>query len=153
MATGINYTIPYELAIRGALADMTQFSDFKQVAAPYEEGFFLTSCINGGIYAMPETMNFWVLYYRSDILEKLGLEVPASMQDVIDMLPELQMRGLNYYQPVSGMLLMRNFHGTTPLISSVWRFPVWGHRPGRYGSRQRGVCGRIHLFDRAVYHL
>lgn len=116
VATGINYTIPYELAIRGALVDMTQFDDFQQVASPYEEGFFLTSCINGGIYAMPETMNFWVLYYRNDILEKLGLEVPDSMQDVIDMLPELQMRGLNYYQPVSGMLLMRNFHGTTPLI-------------------------------------
>ncbi len=116
VATGINYTIPYELAIRGALVEMTRFEDFREVAAPYEDGFFLTSCINGGIYAMPETMNFWVLYYRSDILEKLGLEVPNSMQDVIDMLPELQMRGLNYYQPVSGMLLMRNFHGTTPLI-------------------------------------
>lgn len=116
VATGINYTVPYELAIRGALADMTQFEDFQEVAAPYEEGFFLTGTINDGVYAMPETMNFWVLFYRSDILQKLGLEVPNTMQDVIDMLPELQMRGLNYYQPVSGMLLMRNFHGTTPLI-------------------------------------
>ncbi|MBQ9140937.1 MAG: extracellular solute-binding protein [Lachnospiraceae bacterium] len=116
VATGINYTVPYELAIRGALADMTQFDDFQQVAEPYEEGFFLTATINDGVYAMPETMNFWVLFYRSDILDKLGLEVPNTMQDVIDMLPELQMRGLNYYQPVSGMLAMRNFHGTTPLI-------------------------------------
>ncbi|MDR0948605.1 MAG: extracellular solute-binding protein, partial [Lachnospiraceae bacterium] len=112
VATGINYTIPYELAIRGALADMLQFEDFQEVAAPYEDGFFLTSTINDGIYAMPETMNFWVLYYRSDIMDKLGLEIPNTMQDVVDMLPELQMRGLNYYQPVSGMLTMRNFHGT-----------------------------------------
>lgn len=116
VATGINYTVPYELAIRGALADMTQFDDFKEVAEPYEEGFFMTATINDSVYAMPETMNFWVLFYRSDILDKLGLEVPNTMQDVIDMLPELQMRGLNYYQPVSGMLAMRNFHGTTPLI-------------------------------------
>jgi len=116
VATGINYTVPYELAIRGALADMTQFEDFQEVAEPYEEGFFLTATINDSVYAMPETMNFWVLFYRSDILDKLGLEVPNTMQDVIDMLPELQMRGLNYYQPVSGMLAMRNFHGTTPLI-------------------------------------
>ena len=43
VATGINYTIPYELAIRGALVEMTQFDDFKEVAAPYEDGFFLTS--------------------------------------------------------------------------------------------------------------
>lgn len=116
VATGINYTIPYELGIRGALVDMTQFEDFRQVAAPYEDGFFLTGTIGDGVYAMPETMNFWVLFYRADILDKLGLEVPDTMQDVIDMLPELQMRGLNYYQPVSGMLAMRNFHGTTPLI-------------------------------------
>ena len=116
VATGINYTIPYELGVRGALVDMTQFADFQQVAAPYEEGFFLTGTINNGVYAMPETMNFWVLFYRADILDKLGLEVPNTMQDVVNMLPELQMRGLNYYQPVSGMLAMRNFHGTTPLI-------------------------------------
>ena len=65
---------------------------------------------------MPETMNFWVLYYRSDVLEKLGLEVPETMDDVIDMLPELQMRGLNFYYPTAGMLQLRNFHGTTPLL-------------------------------------
>jgi ABC-type glycerol-3-phosphate transport system substrate-binding protein len=116
VATGINYTIPYELAIRGALVDMLKFDDFQQTTEPYEEGFFLTSTINGGIYAMPETMNFWVLFYRSDILDKLGLTVPDTMDDVVDMLPELQMRGLNFYHPVSGMLLMRNFHGTTPSI-------------------------------------
>lgn len=116
VATGINYTIPYELGIRDALVDLTQFDDFIEAAKPYETGFFMTGCINEGIYSMPETMNFWVLYYRTDVMEKLGLEVPNTMEDVIDMLPELQMRGLNFYYPTAGMLQMRNFHGTTPLI-------------------------------------
>jgi len=116
VATGINYTIPYELAIRGALVDMMEFEGFRAAAAPYNDGFFLTACINESIYAMPETMNFWVLFYRSDIMDKLGLAIPDTMQDVIDMLPDLQMRGLNFYQNASGMLAMRNFHGTTPLI-------------------------------------
>ncbi len=116
VATGINYTIPYEIGIRGALVDMTQFADFKEVAAPYETGFFMTGCINGGIYSMPETMNFWVLFYRTDVMEKLGLEVPETMDDVIAMLPELQMRGLEFYYPTAGMLTMRNFHGTAPLL-------------------------------------
>ena len=49
-------------------------------------------------------------------MEKLGLEVPETMDDVINMLPELQMRGLNYYYPTAGMITMRNFHGTTPLL-------------------------------------
>lgn len=116
VATGINYTIPYELGIRGALVDMTQYDDFIETAKPYETGFFMTGSIGEGIYSMPETMNFWVLYYRSDVLEKLGLEVPQTMDDVIDMLPELQMRGLNFYYPTAGMLQLRNFHGTTPII-------------------------------------
>ncbi len=116
VATGINYTVPYELAIRGALVDMTQFDDFQEVAEPYETGFFLTGTINDGIYSMPETMNFWVLFYRTDVMESLGLEVPDTMEDVIAMLPELQMRGLNFYYPTAGMTAMRNFHGTTPLV-------------------------------------
>lgn len=116
VATGINYTIPYELGIRGALVDLTQFDDFIEAAEPYETGFFMTGSIGSGIYSMPETMNFWVLYYRSDVMEKLGLEVPETMDDVIDMLPELQMRGLDFYYPTAGMLLLRNFHGTTPII-------------------------------------
>lgn len=116
VATGINYTVPYELAIRGALVDMTQFDDFQEAAEPYEPGFFLTGTINDSIYSMPETMNFWVLFYRTDVMEKLGLEAPDTMDDVIDMLPELQMRGLNFYYPTAGMIAMRTFHGTTPLI-------------------------------------
>lgn len=55
---------------------------------------------------MPETMNFWVLFYRSDVLEKMNIGIPQTMEDVIDMLPTLQMRGLNFYYPTAGMLLM-----------------------------------------------
>ena len=116
VATGINYTIPYELAIRGALVDMARYDDFTQTASVYEPGFFLTGTIGQSVYSMPETMNFWVLVYRTDVLEKLGLGIPDTIQDVIDMLPELQMRGLNFYYPTAGMRAMRNFHGTTPLL-------------------------------------
>ena len=116
VATGINYTIPYELAIRGALKDLTEFADFREAASVYEPGFFLTGTIGDGIYSMPETLNFWVLFYRTDVMEKLKLEIPQTMDDVINLLPELQMRGLNFYYATAGMLGMRNFHGTTPLL-------------------------------------
>ena len=116
VATGINYTIPYELAIRGALADMTQFPDFAEVASVYEPGFFLTGTIGDSVYSMPETMNFWVLFYRTDVIEKLGIRIPETVNDMVDLLPELQMRGLNFYYPTAGMLSMRNFHGTTPML-------------------------------------
>lgn len=116
VATGINYTIPFELGIRGATKDLTEFEDFKEIANRYQPGMHIPATIGDGIYALPETMNFWVLFYRTDIFNKLGLTVPDTMEDVINMLPELQMRGLNFYYPTAGMLVMRNFHGTTPLL-------------------------------------
>lgn len=116
VATGINYAIPFDLAIRGAIKDLTEYEDFTEVASRYEPGFLIPSTIEDGIYSLPETMNFWVLFYRTDVLDKLGLEPPDTMNDVTYMLPELQMRGLNFYYPTAGMLKMRNFHGTTPLL-------------------------------------
>ena len=116
IATGINYSIPFELGIRGALVDLTKFDNYKEVFGRYSEGILVSSVIDDGLYSLPETMNFYVMFYRTDILEKLGLEAPETMDDLIAMLPDLQMRGLNVYYPTASMLVMRNFHGTTPLL-------------------------------------
>jgi ABC-type glycerol-3-phosphate transport system substrate-binding protein len=116
IATGINYAIPFELGIRGALVDLTQFDDYQEIFARYDDGLLVSSVIGDGLYSLPETMNFYVMFYRSDILDKLGLEAPDTMDELIAMLPDLQMRGLNVYYPTAAMLAMRNFHGTTPLI-------------------------------------
>ena len=116
IATGINYSIPFELGIRGALVDLTKFDDYKEIFGRYSDGILVSSVIGDGLYSLPETMNFYVMFYRSDILEKLGLEAPDTMDELIAMLPDLQMRGLNVYYPTAAMLVMRNFHGTTPLI-------------------------------------
>ena len=116
IATGINYSIPYDLAIRGALVDMTQFDNYKEVFGRYSDGMLVPSVVGDGLYSLPETMNFYVMFYRTDILSKLGLEAPDTMDELIAMLPDLQMRGLNVYYPTAPMAAMRNFHGTTPLI-------------------------------------
>ncbi|MCM1188709.1 MAG: extracellular solute-binding protein [bacterium] len=116
IATGINYAIPFELGSRGALVDLTKFDNYKEVFGRYSRGLVVSSVIGEGLYSLPETMNFYVMFYRSDILEKLGLEAPDTMDDLIAMLPDLQMRGLNVYYPTASMMAMRNFHGTTPLI-------------------------------------
>ena len=116
IATGINYSIPFDLAIRGALVDLTQFDNYREVFGRYNDGLLVPSVVGDGLYSLPETMNFYVLFYRSDILGKLGLEVPDTMEELIAMLPDLQMRGLNVYYPTAPMLVMRNYHGTTPLI-------------------------------------
>lgn len=116
IATGFNYSIPFEMGIRGALVDLTKFDNYKEVFGRYSEGLLVPSVIGDGLYSLPETMNFYVLFYRTDILEKLGLEAPDTLDDLIAILPDLQMRGLNVFYPTAPMQSMRNFHGTTPLI-------------------------------------
>lgn len=101
VATSVWYTTPFNLASRGALVDMSKFSDFPQVAARFHPGGFLSYHYLEGIYAVPETQNFWVLFYRKDIFDQLGVELPDTWDDVVELLPLLQQMGMNVYIPVS----------------------------------------------------
>lgn len=116
VATGVNYSIPFELGIRGALKDLTEFDDFAEIAERYNAGLIMPYVIGDKIYALPETMNFQVMFYRKDILDKLGLEIPDTLEDVEAMLPDLQMRGLNFYYPTARTVGMKTFLDTTPIL-------------------------------------
>ena len=112
----LQYVVPSYLNIRGALYDLTQFEDFGEVAQRFSSGLFIPYILKDGVYAMPETVNFWVMFYRKDILESLQIEVPNSMEEVRLILPELQRRSMNFYFPTAGMSGMKVFPGTLPLI-------------------------------------
>ena len=81
-------------AMRNAVEDLTQFADFDEVASAfYQSALEPLTYDNGtreGIYALPETQLFSVLFYRSDVLEDLGLDVPQTWDDIIAMLPTIQ---------------------------------------------------------------
>jgi len=112
----LQYVMPSYLNIRGALYDLTQFEDFGEVAQRFSTGLFVPYTLGEGVYAMPETVNFWVMFYRKDILESLQIEVPGSMEEVKLILPELQRRSMNFYFPTAGMVGLKVFPGTLPLI-------------------------------------
>ncbi len=124
----LQYVVPSYLNIRGALYDLTKFEDFPEVAQRFSSGLFIpyilsyTDTVDGveverdGVFAMPETVNFWVMFYRKDILESLNIEVPDSMEEVKLILPELQRRSMNFYFPTAGMVGTKVFPGTLPLI-------------------------------------
>ncbi len=112
----LQYVVPSYLNIRGALYDLTTFEDFPAIAQRFSSGLFIPYTLGEGIYAMPETVNFWVQFYRRDILEALHIDVPDNMEQVKMILPELQRRNMNYYYPTAGMAGMKVFPGTLPLI-------------------------------------
>ena len=112
----LQYVVPSYLNIRGALYDLTQFEDFPEIAQRFSSGLFIPYTLGDGIYAMPETVNFSVQFYRKDILNALNISVPDNMEQVKMILPELQRRNMNYYFPTAGMSGMKVFPGTLPLI-------------------------------------
>ncbi|ONI39506.1 hypothetical protein AN639_01550 [Candidatus Epulonipiscium fishelsonii] len=116
VALGLGSHLPFELASRGALYDMTQFEDFWSVADRFVEGVFVPYTFNEGVYAIPETIDFHVLAYRKDILENLDLDVPSTWDDVIGMLPTLSRYGMNFYHNISSGVGYKWFYQTSSLI-------------------------------------
>jgi ABC-type glycerol-3-phosphate transport system substrate-binding protein len=114
VALGVSTNIPYELAIRNALYDLRSFPDFDSYIRQYSPGSLLGYIINDSVYAIPETQDFWVTFYRKDIMDSLGLPVPDTWDQVIEILPELQRYGMNYNTPLSTGAGMKGYLFTAP---------------------------------------
>lgn len=86
---------PINYALRNAAVDLTQFEDFEEVADWFYEEALTQFTYNDGVYALPQTMSFHVMFYRKDILEELGLEVPQTWDDFYKALAVIQKNNLN----------------------------------------------------------
>lgn len=102
VALGVTYTIPFELSIRGAIKDLSQYPDWEEVVSRFGKGIIQIGAVDGGYYLLPETSDFLVLFYRKDILNELGLSVPDTMEDVKQMLPVLKRYGMDFYSHIAG---------------------------------------------------
>ncbi|GIV64712.1 MAG: ABC transporter substrate-binding protein [Bellilinea sp.] len=116
IALGVSTNIPYELAIRNALYDLRQFPDFDRFIRIYAPGSLLSYIIDQSVYAIPETQDFWVTYYRKDVLERLGLPVPQTWDEVLEILPELQRYGMNYNTALSSGSGLKGYLVTAPYL-------------------------------------
>ncbi|MGN0401967.1 MAG: extracellular solute-binding protein [Acetatifactor sp.] len=92
---------PVNYALRHAAEDITQFEGWEEVLSHYSESSYEQYRLDGSIYAVPETQTFNVMFYRKDVLEELGLEVPQTWQDLIEMLPTIQGNNLSVGLPTA----------------------------------------------------
>ena len=86
---------PVNFALRGAAEDITQFADYEEVLKPYTPSSYRQFRLEDKIYAVPETQTFSVMFYRTDVLAELGLEVPQTWKEVIEMLPTIQGKSMS----------------------------------------------------------
>ena len=116
VALGLASYMPYDLAIRNAAYDLTSFPDYWDFASSFSPGAFIPYILNDKAYAIPETLDFNVLMYRKDIFDSLGFMVPDTWDEVIQILPELQQYGMNFYHPIAGSGGTKYFYQTSGFI-------------------------------------
>jgi len=116
IALTISNWLPFELGIRGASLDLRQFEDFGEVIRDFSPGALLPYIYEKGCFGLPETQDFYVLFYRKDIMEKLNLPIPDTWDEVMLILPELQRYGMNFYLPIAGASGFKPLTTTTPFI-------------------------------------
>lgn len=101
VALSVPVSDPINFAIRNAVLDLTEFAGFDEVASRFMPSAVVPFTFRDRVYALPEQQAFPMLFYRTDILAEMGLEVPQTWDDVIHIIPELQKEHMNFGLPVS----------------------------------------------------
>ena len=90
-------------AMRNAVEDLTQFEGFEDVVKNFQPSILQPLTYDNGtkvgVYGLPETMNFNVLFYREDVMEKYGLKIPETWEELIAELPTIQGHSLTVAVP------------------------------------------------------
>ena len=95
MALTMPQVDPVNYAIRKAVLDVSQFPGYEDVVKELNPNVVIPFAFNGGVYGLPETQYFHVMFYRKDILEELNLELPDTWDDLINILPIIQKNNMN----------------------------------------------------------
>jgi len=94
--------VPMNFAARGALLDLSKFSDFGKVSERFSPQTLVPYTYDGGVYGLPLTQTYNVMFVRDDILAEIGLEVPETWDDIYNCLTVLQQNHMEFAYPSSG---------------------------------------------------
>ncbi|MBR3299992.1 MAG: extracellular solute-binding protein [Clostridia bacterium] len=90
---------PVNLAMRGALYNLSEFEDLPEVLERYQSGAETPYYYKGDLYALPDTQNFYLMFYRKDILKKMNLKVPETWDDFRKVVNLLARNNLSAWLP------------------------------------------------------
>lgn len=92
ISVSVSQEVPVDLALRGQAMDITEY--LNALPSEYFEQFssnaFKPFTYKNKVYAMPITHDFQMMFYRTDIFERLNLEVPKTWNEFYDVMGELQ---------------------------------------------------------------
>lgn len=85
---------PVNFAVRGALQDLTEFEGYEEVLDRFYQSSAVPFWYEGGLYALPDTQVFNMLFYRTDVFAELGIKAPRIWEEFYSILPIIQRNNL-----------------------------------------------------------
>ena len=94
---------PVNYAMRNAVLPLSTLDGWEEVKARFAPEALVGFTYLDQVYAVPETMDFPVLFYRKDIMDSLGIRVEAleTWDDLIEVLPTIQSGNMNFAIPTT----------------------------------------------------
>ncbi|MEG1687836.1 MAG: extracellular solute-binding protein, partial [Angelakisella sp.] len=139
ISIGVARGQPVNLACRNALEDLSHFDTFDEVVARFIPGATVPYQYNGKTYALPNKQSYFMMYYRMDIFEELGLSIPNTWEDVYQLIPVLQRKNMEIGFPYTVLTSA----GSIDLgMGSKDMFPCFLMQSGGqfYNDQQTGVA-------------
>ncbi len=99
VALHVSRTEPLNLGFRNALVNLKQFDDYDEVIKRFTDYATVpytleTTDVNGNkvnkAFALPETQNFTMMFYRTDVFDELDIKVPNTWDEFDQILPVIQ---------------------------------------------------------------
>ncbi len=101
VAMNLGSHIPIDFAIRNAAVDLSRMEGFEEVTKRFHSAAMTPFTFNGSVYALPETMTFLMMFYRTDIFEELSLKAPTTWDEFYEVIWELQQQKLDVGFPIN----------------------------------------------------
>lgn len=86
---------PVNYALRNAVCDISKFDDYEEVTKWFHKEAMEQFKYKDGVYGLPQTMSFHVMFYRADILKEIGAKVPSNWDEFYETLAVIQKNNLN----------------------------------------------------------
>ena len=90
---------PVNLAMRGMLYNLKEFDDCDEVLKNFHEGAELPYYYKDGLYGLPDTQSFYLMFYRTDIFEEMDLKVPETWDDFKETVKLITRKNLTAWMP------------------------------------------------------
>jgi len=86
---------PVNYAVRHAAVDISKLPGYEELTREFDSSVIIPFRYAGGVYGLPETQYFHVMFYRKDIFAELGITVPETWDELISILPIIQKNNMN----------------------------------------------------------